>query len=306
MTMELSIVIVNWNTCDLLAGCLDSIYTNPPAFPFEIWVVDNASTDGSLQMLQERFPGVNRIANQENLGFARANNLAIKQASGRLVLLLNSDTLVEENTLTKMLEFMQQHAEVGALGVKLVNPDGSFQASYAKFPTLLSEFLLIAGLAQRVIGRYAPSPAPRAAEAPQPVDWIIGAVILIRQEVIQKAGMFREDFFLYSEETDWCWRIWKSGASVWYLPDVSVIHFGGSSSRKSSIKSYAQLYKSKVLFFELNYGKTQAKMLKWTFRTVLSIRYQVWRILKGMGLKSLRGVALERRIEHEKFTLSAL
>ena len=304
--MELTIIIVNWNTRDLLASCLGSIYAYPPNCSFETWVVDNASSDGSLEMLNQNFPHVMVIENQVNDGFARANNQALRRVNGQFVLLLNSDTRVLENTLETIMDFIKAHPSVGALGVKLINEDGSFQASYAKFPTILSEFLLVSGLAKICVGPYAPSPPPRREEIARQVDWIAGAAMLVREQTIQQAGFLCERFFIYSEETDWCWKIWKSGWSIWYLPEVSVVHLHGGSSRQSSLTSYAQLYKSKIQFFELNYGKTRSKILKIMFRLIFSARCLAWKLLGILGLQNLFGSSIQQRLIQDQYLLNTL
>jgi GT2 family glycosyltransferase len=275
----LSIIIVNWNTRDMLARCLASIYQHPPHVPFEVVVVDNASSDGSAAMVRERFPQVRLIENQENVGFARANNQAIQESSGEYLLLFNSDAFVMDDSLSRMVEFIETHPRVGAVGPKLLNPDGSFQASYADFPTLWSEFLLISGLTRFIIGPYAPSPSPSSSEAAISVDWVAGAALLVRRSVIEQIGLMDERFFLYSEETEWCWRIWQAGWEVWYLPDAHIVHMGGGSSIQRSIKSYQNLYKSKVRFFEKVYGPDRARLLQTLLIMVILFRSIVWLIV---------------------------
>ena len=231
----LSIVIISWNTRDLLAACLTSLRTYPPDGDHEIVVVDNASRDDSTAMVRRDFPHVHLIENPTNVGFAAANNQALALCRGRYVLLPNSDTEVTPGALSALVRFMEQHAQAGVVAPTLVNPDGSFQASYARFPTFVSEFLLITRLARWLSGPYAPSPRPRPHEAAHPVDWAAGAALLVRRAAIDQVGGLDAGYFMYSEETDWCWRLWRHNWQVWYLPAVKVIHHGGASSRQRAL-----------------------------------------------------------------------
>lgn len=260
--LNLSVIIVNWNTRDLLAQCLGSVYANPPAGELEVIVVDNGSTDGSGRMVSSQYPNTFLIQNERNLGFARANNQALKIASGRYALLLNSDALLTDGALTQMITFLEAHPTAGALAPKLVNPDGSFQASFASFPSLWSEMLSMTGLARHVIGPYAPSPKPQPDEFPSVVDWVSGASFMIRRDASNSVGLLDENYFFYGEEMDWCWRLRQAGWEVWYLPSVEVVHIGGASSKKISIDSYLHLYDGKIKFFERAYGYRAAAALR--------------------------------------------
>jgi GT2 family glycosyltransferase len=295
----LSVIVVNWNTHDLLAQCLESVYAHPPSDEFEVFVVDNASADGSAQMVRERFPSVRLIKNHENVGFARANNQAIRESRGRYLLLLNSDTSVQPGVLYSMVRFLEEHPQAGAVGPKLLNPDGSFQASCADFPTLLSELLLITGLAHLIVGPYAPSPRPLPHEAARPVDWVAGAALLIRRSAIDQIGLLDEGYFLYSEETDWCWRLWQGGWEVWYLPNVAITHCAGASTRKRSATSYEQLYSSKVRFFANAYGPRAA----WRLQTMLIVtgcfRLVLWALLSVIRLPVDGGRPMHTRFQQE-------
>lgn len=297
--LDLSIIIVNWNTQELLAGCLNSIYAHEPDVLFEILVVDNASSDGSVAMVQGHYPSVQIITNQTNAGFAKANNQAIKLSKGRYVLLLNSDTVVSPGSLDTMVHFLNEQPKAAAVAPKLVNPDGSFQASYADFPTLLSEFLLITGLARRVIGPHAPSPTPTAGEVARSVDWVAGAAILVRRSVIDEIGGLDEGYFLYSEETDWCWRMQQAGWQVWYLPDVQITHIGGASSSKRSQESYVNLYMSKLLFFKKSYGMSYAWILRVLFLAVAAAKLVSWLLLWPFSRATLSQQVKQQKMQRE-------
>lgn len=260
--MDLSIVVVNWNTRELLAQCLRSIPATVGELSREVIVVDNGSADGSPEMVCERFPQVRLIKNRENVGFVRANNQAIRASQGRYILLLNSDTVALSEALSQMVHFMDCHPDAGAVGPKLINPDGSFQASYADFPTLLKESLQAFGVARWLYGPYYPSPSPRSGEQARPVDWVAGACLMVRRQVVETVGLLDEGYWMYSEETDWCYRIHQAGWKIYYLPEIEIVHFGGASSSQRRPEMVAQLYWSKLCFFSRHRGSFQTGMLK--------------------------------------------
>lgn len=266
--MDLSIVIVNWNTRELLAQCLASLPGATAGLTGEVIVVDNGSTDGSPALVAERFPSVRLLTNGENLGYVRANNQALPLAQGRYVVLLNSDTVAPPESLTRMVQLMDEHPTVGAAGPKLLNPDGTFQGSYAYFPTLGSVALSAAGLARRLYLPYDPSPAPRPDEVSHPVDWVPGACLLIRRAALEQIGPLDESFWMYSEDTDWCYRLWLAGWQVYYLPEVAVIHVGGGSSRQRRPEAVAWLYHSKLRFFRKHRRPGAVVILRWVIRTI--------------------------------------
>ncbi|MGE5222657.1 MAG: glycosyltransferase family 2 protein [Omnitrophica WOR_2 bacterium] len=251
--MNLSIIIINWNTHDLLGQCLRSIFANPPGSDFEIWVIDNGSTDRSLEMLKESFPSVKVIANHENVGFARANNQGMQQAEGEYFLLINSDTIVQPGAIDGMLHTAEENPEAGIVGCKLLNQDGSIQESWAEFPTVASE----------ILGRnFRKRTQVSSGEALYRVDWVGGACLLVRKEAVQQVGMLDESYFMYSEEVDWCYRMKASGWNTYFLESVEIIHLGGGSARRTSFDQLLRLYDSKLRFFKKNYGKWQARLLK--------------------------------------------
>lgn len=251
--MKLSIIIVSWNVCSFLKGCLTSLYAYPPAEDFEVFVVDNASKDGSHTMVKDSFPEVQLIENKENLGFARANNQGIKKSSGRYVLLLNPDTEVKPGSLESLVEFMDSHPEVGAAGSRYQNPDGSLQISCYPRPTLVREVWRLFHLDK--FKQYAGYPVRSwDMETPRPVDTLQGASLILRRQTLDQVGLLDEDFFVYSEEVDLCYRIWKAGWGLYWVPQSQIIHFGGQSTQQESRKMFLQLYKSKLLYFRKHYG----------------------------------------------------
>lgn len=264
--MNLSIIIVNWNTRALLAQCLESVYTHSPDGEFEVFVVDNASTDGSAQMVRERFPQVQMIENSENVGFARANNQAIRLARGGYVLLLNSDAIVLPGAISAMVTFMKQHEMIGVLGPALLDEEENVQLSWARFPTIWSE---LRGVHHRDREPFLDSiQSGQPVEAYQ-VDWMAGACLLVRRETIDQVGLMDERFFLYSEETDWCWRIKAAGWHNVYYSQARVVHFEGSSSAQDLPRTYFCLHHSKILYMQKHFGVWRAALLRIGF-TVLA------------------------------------
>ncbi len=252
--MDISIIVVNWNTAELTLQCLESIYHSKSKLTFEIIVVDNGSTDESVSAISDRFSDVRIITNSENLGFAKANNQGISEGKGRYYLLLNSDTLVLPGALEKMVHIADTDQSIGVVGPKLLNMDDTLQKSWASFPTLLSELL-----GQNFRFRKKAPQIPDAYE----VDWIMGACMLVRSNVIKDVGAMDDDYFMYSEETDWCYRIKRGGWKVIYLSNVAIYHLGGGSASRGSLTQLALLYQSKILFFQKHYGKYLAVVLRY-------------------------------------------
>jgi N-acetylglucosaminyl-diphospho-decaprenol L-rhamnosyltransferase len=263
---DLSIVIVNWNVRELLRRCLYSIFQLPLSnFQIEVIVVDNASYDDSVAMIEEEFPQVRLIANSENVGFTVGNNQGIAASRGRYILLLNPDTEVVGDALTTMVEYLDDHPQVGALGPKLLNPDGSIQSSRRRFPTLATAFFESTILQQwfprnRVAKHY--YMADRSDDEVQEVDWVTGACLLARREAIEEVGLLDEGFFMYSEELDWCRRFKAQGWQIVYLPTARVIHYGAQSSEQVKSFQHVQFQRSKIRYFRKHHGPWQAEALR--------------------------------------------
>lgn len=259
--MDLSISIVSWNTRDLLDRCLESIYKSASAIDFEVTVVDNTSSDGSVDMVRQKYPDVRVISNSENVGFARANNQAYAMSSGKYFLLLNPDTLVLGDALNRLIDFAENHAMAGAVGPLVRNEDGSLQYTWAKFPTMLSE--VIGYHDRRVIGMARPPSDVDEARslAPFCVDWVGGCCLLIKREVVEQIGLMDESLFMYCEETDWCLRLHKAGWQVWVEPSAEIMHYGGRSSAQISQKCEQTLRRSKTSYFRKHNGPVQACVL---------------------------------------------
>jgi hypothetical protein len=258
----LSIIIVSWNTAQLLENCLASILANPSTSPFfEIWVVDNASTDESCDNVRQHFPQVHLVENRENVGFARANNQAIQQCAGKYILLLNPDTLVSSGALEALVDFLDEHPQAGAAGARILNPDDSLQISSHPRPTLSREFWRLLHL--DALSTYAAYPSAKwEGNQPQEVDVLSGACLLLRKEVLDQVGLLDEDYFMYSEEVDLCYRIQKAGWQLYWVPQAEVVHFGGQSTQQAATEMFLKLYHGKIIYFRKHYGWPAAQIYK--------------------------------------------
>ena len=257
--MELSIIIVNWNTKDLLCQCIDSLAHTVKKIDTEIFVVDNGSTDGSIGAVREKFPGVRLIENSLNLGFAKANNRALPISKGRYLLLLNPDTQVKDEAIPQMLSFMNAHPEAGVVGAQLLNADGSKQNSIANFPSLATELvnksLLRWLFPEKFPGKETDYPGPVE------VDSVIGACMLLRREAVEQVGLLDEGYFLFLEETDWCYRTKKAGWKIYHIPQAEVLHFQGKSAEAEKGKARIEYYRSRYYYFRKNNGRLQSSVL---------------------------------------------
>jgi GT2 family glycosyltransferase len=233
---------------------LSSLEQASPKLYFETVVVDNGSSDDSLQRVHAGFPHVRLIANGDNAGFARANNQALLVCRARYYLLLNSDTVVHPQTLEEMVDVADRHPHVGVVGCKLLNADGTLQESWATFPTLWSELL-----GRNVRKRRPVQNAPGVYE----VDWVGGACFLVRANAVAQVGLLDEDYFMYSEELDWCYRMQHAGWQIFYLASAAITHFGGGSASRASLAQRTRLYTSKILFFRKHYGFVSALLLRY-------------------------------------------
>lgn len=231
---SISVVIVSWNVRDLLRQCLQAVLAQTGRH--QVIVVDNASTDGTLEMLRADFPEILIVANRENRGYTGGNNQGFQLASGKYILVLNPDTRLQPGAIVTMQAFLEGHPAVAVVGPRLLWPDGSVQSSRRRFPTLMID-LLENAVVQRfwavnvVLNRYYCNDLPN--DVPQPVDWVVGACIMLRREVVEQIGGFDEGYFMYSEEADWCFRAKAAGWEVWHLPEAAIIHYHGKSSEQN-------------------------------------------------------------------------
>ena len=260
-TPALSVVVVSWNTRELLTRCLESVRQSRATGGIEVVVVDNASVDGSAQVVRERFPWVRLLANTENVGFARANNQAIPWTTGRYVLLLNPDTEVEPDAIETLLRFMEDHPQAGAAGPRLMGGDGAVQRSCHPAPTLSRELWRLFHLdTLRPLAWYPIENWDQ--RTARPVDVVQGACMMVRREALQQAGLLDEQYFIYSEEVDLCYRLRQHAWEIWWVPRATVVHHGGQSTRQVAAAMFLRLYQSKVLYFRKNYGPHAAQRYK--------------------------------------------
>lgn len=263
--MDLSIAIINWNTKHLLKECLKSIYSKAHKISFEILVVDNGSSDGSQEMIRIKFPQARLIENKDNLGFARANNQALRKSKGKYGLLLNSDTLVREGTLEMMVSFMEANSRVGICGCRLLNEDGSVQPSCGSFPGLFTIFLHMTKLnylypGNRFSRRFMEADLEEG-EAEE-MDWVTGACLLVRHQAREEIGLLDERFFMYCEDLDWCHRMKGTGWKIYYLPRAEVIHYRSQSYEKGSLRIFLEGYKSWFIYLRKHFPRAKIGMLK--------------------------------------------
>jgi hypothetical protein len=251
--MGLSIIIVNRNTKEYLLRCLRAVLENEKRTEWNIIVVDNGSRDGSAAEVGNTFPSIDLIENERNLGFAKAVNQGLQKASGRYVLLLNPDTQVKKRAIGELILFMDAHPDAGIAGARLLNSDGSRQNSIANFPSLATE-LLNKSLLRWLFPEKFPGKERNYSE-PIEVDSVIGACMMVRRDAIEKVGLLDEDYFLYLEETDWCFRIRKAGWKVYHVPQAEVSHFQGKSAEQDKKRAKVEYYRSRYHFFYKNRGR---------------------------------------------------
>ncbi len=319
MKPDLSIVIVSYNTRQLLKECLDSVYASlaESTLTSEVIVVDNASRDGSAAMVREHFPQVRLIANEENRGFAAANNQALRAIGygtallrrigdtphpppSKYVMLLNPDTILRRNSadvsgsaLTTLVRFMDENPWAGACGARLLHSDGLFQHSAFAFPTLFQVFLDFFPINYRLTdsrlnGRY-PRRLYQAGE-PFPIDHPLGAALMVRREVIEQVGLLDERFFIYCEEIDWCLRIKAAGWSIWCVPEAEIVHHVAQSTGQFRDEMFVALWKSRYQLFEKHYSR----LFQWMARRI--VRLGLWAEVRRARAAARRGEITESEL----------
>lgn len=277
--MKLSVIIVNYNVKHFLEQCLNSVRKATQHVSSEVWVVDNNSVDQSVEMLQEKFPEVKLIANKDNPGFSIANNQAIKHSKGEYVLLLNPDTIVEETTFKKVVDFMDEHPDAGGLGVKMVDGNGKFlPESKRGLPTPAVAFYKIFGLASlfpksKTFGRYHLGFLDK--EEIHQVDVLSGAFMLMRKETLNKTGLLDETFFMYGEDIDLSYRIIKAGFKNYYFPETRIIHYKGESTKKSSVNYVFVFYQAMIIFAKKHFSLRYAKLFSLLIHLAIYLRASI-------------------------------
>lgn len=286
--LDLSIVIVNWNVRDLLRACLQAIERTREGLALETIVVDSASADGSVAMLRAEFPDVRLVACEENVGFPRGNNIGLDLAAGRHVLLLNPDTEVQPGALAAMVAYLDAHPDVGALGPQLLNPDGTLQSSRRRFPTMATltfestwlENMAPAGLLDHYYALDLPD------DMTGDVDWVTGACIMAPRQVVSQVGGLDEEYFMYSEELDWCRRIKSQGWRIVYFPEAKVVHHVGKSSEQAVTARHINFQRAKLRYTRKYHGAGRAALLR---------LYLLAGYAGQLGVEAIKGLAGHRR-----------
>jgi GT2 family glycosyltransferase len=278
---DVSVIIVNWNTRVLLKECLTSVYTDPPAFALEVIVIDNGSEDGSVEMVRVDFPQVMLIINSTNEGFARPNNVGMNTSTGRCVLLLNSDTVVHPGAIAELKVFLDTHADVGACGPMLLNPDGTVQHSVKGFPSIWThacDMLFLDRLFphSRLFGRGEMAYFPY--EQTQEVDHLMAAAFLVRREVIDQVGLLDERFSIYYNDMDWCYRMRGHGWKIYYVHSARVTHYLGQTIAQvnKEFRYFRELHENVMLFYQKHYGRWAVTFYKLLLAIGFSFRTVVW------------------------------
>jgi GT2 family glycosyltransferase len=269
--VDMSIVLVCWNNKAYLDPCLKSLYEGGLKSSFDVVVVDNGSTDGSQQMLAEKYPDVLLIQNEGNVGLGKASNQGIEATNGRHVLLLNNDTLVNGPALDMLVDFLDAHPEAGATAGKLLNSDGSFQSGFAPFSTLLEEFLIVTHIGELLWPGY---PSHGDSNEIKETGWMSSACLLVRRAALDQIGLLDESYFIYGDEADLQYRLNKAGWKVFFLPESSIIHFGGRSMDRW--KRRKMVYRGKMMFYKKNYGFLSTFLLRSLFFIMSLLKLLVW------------------------------
>lgn len=289
---DLSVIIVNWNTKELLLNCLDSFYRTVKGLTFEIFVVDNGSSDGSPDSVRRAFPNIELIQNQRNLGFARANNEALRKSTGRYALLLNTDVILINGAVEKLVEFMENNPTVGIAGGQLINADGSKQNSFDNFPSLATEALNKSLLRLLFPNRY---PSKRVNYGiPIDVHSVIGACMIVRSRSIREVGLLDEDYFFFLEETDWCYRMRRRRWRVCHVPQAKIVHLQGRTAILVKDRAKIEYYRSLYLFFKKHKGMVESAMLKGFLFVRFCVDFLV--TLVSCVFTGFRGEGLKRRL----------
>ena len=266
---EVAIAVINYNTRTWLASCLDSIFKAPPLASFEVFLVDNASTDGSVDLVKENYSSVHIIENAGNLGYSGAANQAIRTSEAKYVFVLNTDTVLDPEAIDILVEFGDAHEDMGVAGPMLLNTDGTIQISGRHFPSLMDAtahaFLGIIWPTNPFSVRYQMLDWDRQSQ--RSVDWVSGAAMFIRKDAAQKVGFFDERFFMYVEDMDICYRMWQDGFKVYFCPDAKVTHHLAKSSVQSSARMIIEFQRSLYRFFTKIYRHTW----KWLLSPVVAV-----------------------------------
>ena len=263
--MKLSVVVLCWNDSKVIDPCLHSIFDETEHLDYEVIVSDNGSTDGSLDLIRTKYPRVRIVENGENLGFARGNNAGIAEAQGEYILILNPDTIIHDRALEKLVRYADSHPEAGALGCRVLNPDGSLQISARPIPTLWR--YLVSALWLRGLGRLSDVFSSDTyvgwqSDTEREVGFQSGCCVMFRGDLLKRLGGFDGQFFYHFEESDLCLRVWKSGHPVLFYPGAVITHLGGQSVGRFPVRFELEKYRGRYKFFYKHYGPTGAKRIR--------------------------------------------
>jgi GT2 family glycosyltransferase len=282
--LDVSVVIVSWNTREILRGCLRSVFDQTRAASLEVIVIDNDSRDGSAEMVRADFPAVKLIANQHNRGFAAACNQGMRLASARYILLLNPDTVVLDDAISRCIRYADLHPDVGVVGCQVLENESRISPTGFSFPSPLNVFLALSGLSRlfprsRLFGRPELSWWDRSTE--QDVDVVTGMFMLVRREAIAQVGLMDEAYFVYSEEADWCYRFAKAGWRRVFTPAAKIVHLdgGAKSTSQASKKMFVQLQKSSMIYHRKNLGLAAWSSVKLIYIVSNFVRMVAWFVL---------------------------
>jgi hypothetical protein len=293
--IDVSIIIVAWNVRKLLYDCLKSVYDQTEGIDFEVIYVDNASEDGSVDMVKREFPEVRIIENERNEGFIKANNQAIGIAEGRYVLLLNSDTVVLDNAITKTVKFADEHPQAAVVGCRVLNPDHTLQRTCFMYPSILNLFL-----AATYLDRVFPKSKFFGREYMtwwdfndiREVQTVAGCYSLIRMEAIRQVGLMDELYFVYGDDPDWCYRFRKSGWKIMFTPDAQIIHYGGQNTKRVARVFRWQLEGSKLIFMKLHRNRSEFPFARLLSASFFLLRAPYW-LTRAVFRKDERQKSLE-------------
>lgn len=276
MAVDLTVSIINTNNRDLLRECLRTLFENTRRISMEVYVVDNVCTDGSAEMVEREFPQVHLLRNKCRLRFCANHNQVLRRGAGRYLLILNEDTVITPGAFDDLVAFMDAHPQAGASGVTVLNPDGTLQVSYADFPTLFSRLVLALSLNRFLRGGLYPYyPLPEDGQ-PVEADWVSGACLLVRREAMIQAGLLDEEFLIYDEETDWCYRIKKADWEVYFVPGVRIYHYQGKGTSQDRPRRRFRINRSALLFFRKHYSALSALALRLVLLNTSLLRLSMW------------------------------
>lgn len=301
---DLSLIIVSWNVSKLLTDCLDSVGAygaagRPDGLSIEVIVVDSASSDNTVATLKSRYPHVRLLAQSQNVGYTIGNNIGLKAATGRLLMLLNPDTVIIGNALAQLVSYMDEHPDVGVVGPQTRNPDGTIQSTRRRFPTITTaifESTWLQPFAPRgVLDRFYATDI--ADDAIADVDWVQGSALMARREAYEQVGSLDEGYVMFSEEVDWCKRIKSAGWRVVYVGTAQIIHYGGQSTEQATTRKHIHFQQSKLRYFAKHHGPMAAMLVRVVLLATYTQQWVAESIKAALGYKRSMRAERQARIQ---------